>query len=96
MTAYTKFIEDGTVTTAKDFLKLCSRNFGVYAVSKDEPLSPDIPVTIEKDPKYQKAVDDAKATLDEALHCDDWEQELTEKNRTYLMRLKQLKLKMKN
>lgn len=93
MTAYTKFIEDGTVTTAKDFLKLCSRNFGVYAVSKDEPLSPDIPVTIEKDPKYQKAVDDAKAILDEALHCDDWEQELTEKKQNVSDEIEAIKTK---
>lgn len=79
MTEYTEFIEDGDVTTAKDFLKLCSRKFGVYENSKDEPLSPTIPVTITKDPKYQQAVDAAKTTLDTAIHCTDWATELSTK-----------------
>lgn len=76
-TGYTAFIEDGTVTTSKDFLKLCSRAFGVYKNYPDEPLSPDIPTVLVKDPKYEQNVADAKAALDEAIHETDWETKLS-------------------
>ena len=38
-TGYTAYIEDGSITTGKEFLKLCSRAFGVAIDIKDEPLS---------------------------------------------------------
>lgn len=77
-TAYTAFIEDGTVTTAKEFLQLCSRQFGVYEHDRDEPLSPDIPTTIEKDPHFEADVIAAKEFLDEAIHETDWEGKLSD------------------
>lgn len=33
-TGFTSFIENGTITTGKDFLLLCSRNFGLAAKNK--------------------------------------------------------------
>ena len=38
-TGYTAFIEDGDITTGREFLLLCSRNFGVAIDVRDEPLS---------------------------------------------------------
>ena len=38
-TGYTAYIEDGDITTGKDFLMLCSRAFGVAIDVRDEPLS---------------------------------------------------------
>lgn len=38
---YTSFIENGKCTSAKQFLKLCLRNFGVMSMYRDEPLSLD-------------------------------------------------------
>ena len=46
-TAYTHFIENGEITDWKDFLKLCTRAFGVFAEIREEPLSADIPIYFE-------------------------------------------------
>lgn len=35
-TGYTAFIEDGTVTTGKEFLLLCSRAFGIALDIRDK------------------------------------------------------------
>ena len=40
-TGYTAFIENKQCNSAKQFLKLCLRNFGVLSKYKDEPLSLD-------------------------------------------------------
>ena len=40
-TGYTAFIENKQCNSAKQFLKLCLRNFGVLGKYKDEPLSLD-------------------------------------------------------
>ena len=42
-TGYTSYIQDGDITTGKDFLKLCLRNFGVAINMRDEPLSKPVP-----------------------------------------------------
>lgn len=42
-TGYTAFIEDGTITTAEDFLMLCARAMGATIEMRDEPLSKPIP-----------------------------------------------------
>lgn len=38
-TGYTNFIEEGKIDNARDFLKLCLRNFGIAIDYRDEPLS---------------------------------------------------------
>ena len=40
-TGYTAFIENKQCNSAKQFLKLCLRNFGVLCKYRDEPLSLD-------------------------------------------------------
>ena len=37
-TGYTSFIENGKIDNAKDFLKLCLRNFGVMMKYRDHPM----------------------------------------------------------
>ena len=56
---YTSFIENGKCTSAKQFLKLCLRNFGVMQMYRDEPLSLDFEpdFAIQKD--YVKPVYDS-------------------------------------
>ena len=42
-TGYTAFIEDGKITTAKDFIMLCTRNFGATVEMRGKPLDTPIP-----------------------------------------------------
>lgn len=53
-TGYTVHIKDGDITTGKDFLKLCLRNFGVAINMRDEPLSKPVPIQFEPNPYYKK------------------------------------------
>lgn len=52
-TGYTTYIQDGHITTGKDFLKLCLRNFGIAINMRDEPLSKPVPTQFEPDPYYK-------------------------------------------
>lgn len=73
-TGYTAFIEDGTITTGKEFLKLCSRAFGIAMDVRDEPLSVPTPSHFEINQyyinQYQRAVEKLlvakKQTIEEA------------------------------
>lgn len=53
-TGYTAYIKDGDITTGKDFLKLCLRNFGIAINMRDEPLSKPVPTQFEQNPYYKK------------------------------------------
>lgn len=53
-TSYTAYIKDGDITTGKDFLKLCLRNFGIAIDMRDEPLSKPVPTQFEPNPYYKK------------------------------------------
>ena len=74
-TGYTAYIEDGEITTGKEFLKLCTRAFGVAIGQKEEPLSNPTHTKFEPSSYYEKryneAVDKLKAakgmTFNEAL-----------------------------
>ena len=81
-TGYTKYIEDNTITTGTDFLKLCTRNFGVSVDVKDCDLSVATPEHAEVDPCYEKIYRDClekknryrKMSLSSAKQdmCDHW------------------------
>ena len=60
-TSYTAYIKDGDITTGKDFLKLCLRNFGMaMAIStRDEPLSKPVSTQFEPNPYYKKQYEEA-------------------------------------
>lgn len=65
-TGYTAYIEDGEITTGKEFLTLCTRAFGVAIDLKDEPLSIPTPRHTEPDSWYENAYKRAQKTLKEA------------------------------
>lgn len=59
-TGFTAFIENGTITTGKDFLLLCSRNFGLAAkISRDKGLKAPIPTHFAPNNYYQKHYEEA-------------------------------------
>lgn len=74
-TGYTAYIEDGEITTGKEFLKLCTRAFGVAIDQKEEPLSNPTHTKFEPDSYYERRYDEAvdklkvakDMTFDEAL-----------------------------
>ena len=70
---YTSFIENGKCTSAKQFLKLCLRSFGVMSMYRDEPLSLDFEpdFTIQKD--YVK---NSKVLIKLKEQIDYWQQQL--------------------
>lgn len=77
-TGYTSLIAQGEITTAKDFLKVCLRAFGVLAEMRDEPLSVNIPTQIEKNDFYSKKKEQAEKKLKElkAFFPKQWEEML--------------------
>lgn len=68
MTGYTAQIENGNITTGKDFLKLCTRAFGIAMDMREKPLSVPTPTQFEPDPyykqKYDKAVEVRKKIIE--------------------------------
>lgn len=73
-TGYTSYINDGKITNGADFLKLCTRAFGVAVDLKDESLFVPTPEHFEPDPYYKESYEKAvnkrdkyrKMTLNEA------------------------------
>lgn len=65
-TGYTAYIEDGNISTGKDFLTLCCRAFGVCIDMKDDLLSVPIPEEFVPDMYYKKRYDDALLALEKA------------------------------
>lgn len=65
-TGYTAYIEDGEVSTGKDFLTLCCRNFGVCIDMKEDSLSKPIPEKFEPDTYYKQRYENALLELEEA------------------------------
>ena len=65
-TGYTAYIEDGDITTGKEFLKLCTRAFGIAIDLKDEPLSVPTPTHFEPDTYYKERYEKALEDFNEA------------------------------
>lgn len=63
-TGYTAGIEDGRITNGKDFLRLCTRAFGVAIELKEEPLSVPTPTKFEPNTYYKKRLEEEKANLE--------------------------------
>lgn len=63
MTRYTVFIENGTVTTGKEFLLLCSREFNIAPDIREKPLTVPTPTHFEPDKYYQRRYDQAVKRL---------------------------------
>lgn len=59
-TGYTSYIYDGKITNGSDFLKLCTRAFGIAVDIKDENLSVATPNHFEPEkdnPRYYRLKD---------------------------------------
>ena len=65
-TGYTSYIKDGKITSGKEFLKLCTRAFGIAVDLKDESLDVPTPNHFEPDPYYEKAYKDSLASREKA------------------------------
>lgn len=65
-TGYTAYIEDGSITTGKEFLKLCTRAFGIAVEIRDEPLSVPTPTQFSPNAFYRNKYERAVAELDVA------------------------------
>ena len=53
-TGYTAGIENGTITSFEDYVKICMRAFGVYIDYRDEPLSTKVPTKMVPDTQYHE------------------------------------------
>lgn len=51
-TGYTAYVEDGRITSLRDFAFLCARAFGACITMRDEPLSKPIPEQFVPETKY--------------------------------------------
>ena len=65
-TGYTAYIKDGKITSGKEFLKLCTRAFGIAVDLKDESLDVPTPNHFEPHPYYEKAYKDSLASREKA------------------------------
>ena len=65
-TCYTAFIEDGKVRTAKQFLHLCLRAFGVCVRMREDPMEVEDDYTQKIIDGYQESLDYHQKLLDEA------------------------------
>ena len=65
-TGYTAYIKDGKITSGKEFLKLCTRAFGIAVDLKDESLDVPIPNHFEPHPYYEKAYKDSLVSREKA------------------------------
>jgi hypothetical protein len=65
-TGYTSYIKDGKITSGKEFLKLCTRAFGIAVDLKDESLDVPTPNHFEPDPYYEKAYKDSLVSRERA------------------------------
>ena len=63
-TGYTAGIEDERITTGKDFLRLCTRAFGVAIDLRDKPLSVPTPRTIKPDTYYKERLEEERVNLE--------------------------------
>ena len=94
-TGYTAWIEDGRITTGKDFLKLCTRAFGIAIELKDEPLSVPTLTKFEPDTYYKKRLEDEIANY-EKLNAMSFEDTKAEILRAYADRINMYKTMLEN
>lgn len=65
-TGYTSYIKDGKITSGKEFLKLCTRAFGIAIDLKDKSLDVPTPCHFEPNPYYEKAYKDSLVSREKA------------------------------
>lgn len=97
MTGYTEQIENGNVTTGKDFLKLCTRAFGVAMDMMEKPLTVPTPTQFEPNPYYKQKYDKAVEVRDKwrQMTFDEAKQEMIEKHNAEITQIKKFLEKYK-
>lgn len=82
-TGYTAYIQDGDITTGKDFLKLCLRNFGIAINMRDEPLSKPVPTQFKPNPYYKNDYEKTVETRNKyrQMTFEEAKKELIEKHK---------------
>lgn len=90
MTGYTAQIENGNITTGKDFLKLCTRAFGIAMDMREKPLSVPTPTQFEPDPYYKQKYDKAVEVRNKwkQMTFDEAKQKIIEKYNTEITQAK--------
>lgn len=90
MTGYTAQIENGNITTGKDFLRLCTRNFGIAIDMRDESLSVPTPTHFEPNPYYKEKYDKAVEVRNKwrQMTFDEAKQEMIEKHNAEITQAK--------
>ena len=90
MTGYTAQIENGNITTGKDFLKLCTRAFGIAMAMREKPLSVPTPSQFEPDSYYKQKYDKAVEVRDKwrQMTFDETKQEMIEKHNAKITQAK--------
>ena len=80
-TGYTAYIEDGDITTGKEFLKLCTRAFGIAIDLKDKPLSVPTKTHYEPSPYYKEDYEETAKVRDKMrqLTFEEAKQQIIEK-----------------
>lgn len=66
-TGYTASIEDGSITTGKEFLIRCARAFGACVEMRDEPLSVPIPFEFTPSTYYKTQIVESEKNLKKFL-----------------------------
>ena len=66
-TGYTASIEDGKITSGKDFLMLCARAFGACIEMRDDSLTAPIPSKFTPSTYYKTRVEEAEENLNKLL-----------------------------
>jgi len=72
-TGYTSLIINGKIKTAKDFMKVCLRNFGVLVDFRDEELSANIPTELKVRKYYYDEVTIKQEQYDKEKNYTDKE-----------------------
>lgn len=67
-TGYTSYINDGKITSGKEFLKLCTRAFGIAVDLKDESLDVPTPSHFEPDPYYENRYKNSLVSREKAYN----------------------------
>lgn len=95
-TGYTAFIEDGDITTGKEFLLLCLRNFGIAIDVRDEPLTVPTPThfkpCVYAQNRYIAAIEHLKEVKN--ISFDVAKQQMTKEHRDRVDFAKQALVKM--
>lgn len=95
-TGYTAFIEDGDITTSKEFLLLCLRNFGIAIDVRDEPLTVPTPThfkpCVYAQNRYIAAIEHLKEVKN--ISFDVAKQQMTKEHRDQVDFAKQALAKM--